>query len=116
MSMKIALINKAFSLRHGGGERYAVTLARALCKKGQEVHLFGGRIEDVPSDAICHPVALPQGLGFWKVLAFPFLVRPLVEAEYFDIIYGLTQYYPVDLFRMGGGFINTGWLYVSPAS
>jgi len=49
--MKIAFINKVFSLGSGGGERYAVNLARSFCRRGHEVHLFCLRAEQIPTEA-----------------------------------------------------------------
>jgi UDP-glucose:(heptosyl)LPS alpha-1,3-glucosyltransferase len=101
--MKIALVNKAFSSRQGGGERYAVNLARALCREGHEVHLFGSLIEDVPHEAQCHLINAPRWPAFRRILAFSVKVHSYMKNYNFDIVYGLTQYYPVDLYRMGGG-------------
>jgi UDP-glucose:(heptosyl)LPS alpha-1,3-glucosyltransferase len=116
--MKIALINKVFSLSHGGGERYAVNLTRALCAAGHETHLFGVLVEDVPPEARVHFVEMPNYLTSYKILAFSSRVRTMIQAESFDIVYSLTQHYPVDLFRMGGG-VYKHWMslrYPNPLS
>jgi UDP-glucose:(heptosyl)LPS alpha-1,3-glucosyltransferase len=108
--MKIALINKVFSLGYGGGERYGVNLAKALCSKGIEVHLFGTVVEDVPEgEAVVHTVSAPTRPGFRRVTGFITHTRPLVQAQDFDIVYSLTQYYPVHVFRVGGG-IHKHWM------
>jgi len=101
--MKVALINKVFSLGYGGGERYGVNLAKSLCSKGIEVHLFGTVVEDVPSEAVVHSVTAPVRPGFARVTGFVSHTRPMVQAQDFDIVYSLTQYYPVHVLRVGGG-------------
>lgn len=101
--MKIALINKVFSLGYGGGERYGVNLARALCQKGIEVHLIGTVFEDVPSEAIIHRVYAPKGPAFRRITEFVSNTRSVVSSNDFDIVYSLTQYYPSNVFRVGGG-------------
>src|SRR3990172_11265867 len=77
--MKVALINKVFSLGYGGGERYGVNLAKSLCSKGIEVHLFGTVVEDVPSEAVVHSVTAPVRPGFARVTGFVSHTRPMGE-------------------------------------
>ncbi|HLC17208.1 MAG TPA: glycosyltransferase family 4 protein [Thermodesulfovibrionia bacterium] len=107
--MKVALINKVFSLGYGGGERYGVNLAKSLCSKGIEVHLFGIVLEDVPSEAVVHSVTAPVRPGFARVTGFVSHTRPMVQAQDFDIVYSLTQYYPVHVLRVGGG-VHKHWM------
>ena len=101
--MKVALINKVFSLGYGGSERYGVNLARTLCQKGIEVHLFGALVEDVSSEAIVHRVNTPKRPAFRRITKFITNTRPLVNSQDFDIVYSITQYYPAHVFRIGGG-------------
>jgi UDP-glucose:(heptosyl)LPS alpha-1,3-glucosyltransferase len=107
--MKIAFVNKVFSPAGGGGERHAVSLANSFCSAGHEVHLFCHRAEQVPKVAEVHQVTAPQWPAARKVLAFSKQVRSRMTPFHFDIVYGLTQCYPVDIYRMGGG-IYRHWL------
>jgi UDP-glucose:(heptosyl)LPS alpha-1,3-glucosyltransferase len=43
--MKIALIHKKYTT-HGGTERYMVGLSKFLVKKGHEVHVITGNIDE----------------------------------------------------------------------
>lgn len=101
--IKVALINKVFSLGYGGGERYGVNLARALSQRGIEVHLFGTIFEDIPSEAVIHRVYSPKWPAFRRITKFVTYTRALVKSQDFDIVYTLTQYYPSHVFRLGGG-------------
>lgn len=102
--MKVALVIKEFTENKGGGERYAVNLARGLLKRGHEVHIFTHRFDkDIAPGLIYHPVAMLTSLSFAKVVSFAWLCRRELQKENFDIIYGLTQVYPQDIHRLGGG-------------
>ncbi|RMD51767.1 MAG: hypothetical protein D6828_06740, partial [Nitrospirae bacterium] len=90
--MKIALVNKVFSLKQGGGERYAVNIAHGLSIMGHEVHLFGSKIEDVPKEAIVHTVKPIEGISWLKILSFSKKIRELIRHYELDLVYGLTQY------------------------
>ena len=43
--MRIALVKQRYSLRHGGSERYCVTLARRLQAAGHDVTVIGEKID-----------------------------------------------------------------------
>ncbi len=109
--MKIALVNKTFSLSHGGAERFSVNLAASLVREGHAVHAFSHQAEDLPGQVTHHQVPMVKKPAFRRVLSFASQVRRLMSGESFDIIYGLTQIYPQDLHRMGGG-IHRHWMRV----
>ena len=109
--MKIALVNKTFSLSHGGAERFSVNLAAALVRGGHEVHAFAHQAEDLPDQVTLHRVSIVKKPAFRRVLSFARHIRQMLISESFDIIYGLTQIYPQDLHRMGGG-IHRHWMRV----
>ncbi len=108
--MKIALINKTFSLSHGGGERFSLNLATALWREGHDVHIFAQQVDSLPEQVTLHliPVVRPS---FRRILSFAKQVRAMMAGETFDIVYGLTQVFPQDLHRMGGG-IHRHWMQV----
>jgi UDP-glucose:(heptosyl)LPS alpha-1,3-glucosyltransferase len=108
--VKIALVRKDFSPKGGGGERYSVDLARALRDFGHEVHVFAHRYEPLKGLSF-HTVAVPVkpfGLQSW---VFAKNARIAVGRNQFDIVNGLSQIYPQDVYRMGDG-IHKHWLSV----
>ena len=108
--MKIALVRKDFSPKGGGGERYSVDLARALRDFGHEVHVFAHRYEPLKGLSF-HGVAVPLkpfGLQNW---IFAKNVRLALHRNEFDIVNGLSQIYPQDIYRLGDG-IHKHWLSV----
>lgn len=109
--MKIALVNKTFSLSHGGAERFSVNLARVLHREGHEVQVFAHRAEDLPEGVPVHTVPMARKPAFWRIVSFAGNVRRMLAAQDFDIVYGLTQIYPQDLHRMGGG-IHRHWMRI----
>jgi UDP-glucose:(heptosyl)LPS alpha-1,3-glucosyltransferase len=108
--VKIALIRKDFSPKGGGGERYAVDLARNLRDIGHEVHVFAYRYEPLKGLSF-HTVEVPLkpfGLQNWT---FAKNVRLALSRNEFDIVNGLSQIYPQDIYRLGDG-IHKHWLSV----
>jgi len=108
--VKIALVRKDFSPKGGGGERYSVDLARALRDFGHEVHVFAHRYEPMKGLSF-HTVAVPLkpfGLQNWT---FAKNVRLTLSRNDFDIVNGLSQIYPQDIYRLGDG-IHKHWLSV----
>jgi UDP-glucose:(heptosyl)LPS alpha-1,3-glucosyltransferase len=112
--VKIALVRKDFSPKGGGGERYSVELARALRDFGHEVHVFSHRYEPLKGISF-HTIAVPFkpfGLQNW---IFAKNVRLALSRNEFDIVNGLSQIYPQDVYRMGDG-IHKHWLDVHPGN
>jgi len=108
--VKIALIRKDFSPKGGGGERYSVDLARSLRDFGHEVHVFAHRYEPLKGISF-HTVAVPLkpfGLQNW---IFAKNVRRALSRNEFDIVNGISQIYPQDIYRLGDG-IHKHWLTV----
>jgi UDP-glucose:(heptosyl)LPS alpha-1,3-glucosyltransferase len=108
--VKIALVRKDFSPKGGGGERYSVYLARALRDSGHEVHIFAHRYEPMKGISF-HTVEVPLkpfGLQNWM---FAKNVRLALSRNEFDIVNGLSQIYPQDIYRLGDG-IHKHWLTV----
>ena len=108
--MKIALVRKNFSPKGGGGERYSVDLARALRDFGHEVHVFASRYESLKGVA-CHNVAVPLKPFGLQSMVFARNARLALDRSEFDIVNGLSQIYPQDVYRMGDG-IHKHWLAV----
>lgn len=109
--MKIALVNKAVSLSHGGLERFTVNLAGSLQREGHEVHVFAQRAEDLPAAVVVHPVEARRKPAFRRLLAFAAAVDRQLAAERFDVIYGLTHMLNPDIYRMGDG-VQRHWMRI----
>ena len=108
--MKIALVRKNFSPKGGGGERYSVDLARALRDFGHEVHVFASRYESLKGVA-CHSVAVPLKPFGLQSMVFARNARLALDRSEFDIVNGISQIYPQDIYRLGDG-IHKHWLAV----
>lgn len=109
--MKIALINHTFSLSHGGLERHSVNLATSLAQEGHEVHVFACRAEDLAEGVEIHSIPVSRRSGVWRLLRFQWDVRKAIKGTSFDIVYGLTRFFPLDIYRMGDG-IQRHWVRI----
>jgi UDP-glucose:(heptosyl)LPS alpha-1,3-glucosyltransferase len=112
--VKIALVRKDFSPRGGGGERYTVDLARALRDFGHEVHVFAHRYEPMKGISF-HSVAVPLKPFGLQSMVFARNARLALSRNEFDIVNGLSQIYPQDVYRVGDG-IHKHWLDVHPGN
>ena len=104
-NLKVALICREASLSGGGVERYALTLSRDLAGMGHTVHLFANQWDgSLDRQVEPHKVHIRKGLQSVKILSFIRNCRRLLRQKdgQFDIICSLTQFYPQDVFRLGG--------------
>ena len=104
--MKIGLVVKDFHASRGGGEKYSVTLAGELARKGHEITLFSRSFadRDVPGKKVfvaAKKMALSRSYAFARAAQKQILHR----RSSLDIVYGLTQVFPCDFLRLGGGLI-----------
>ncbi len=107
--MKIALVGRGFSTSWGGAERVGVNLARSLKEAGHSVTLYSARADP---DVAGLPVIKVEASGFssaLKILGFNKNAGKLLGAGDQDIIFGLTQIYPLDIYRAGGG-VYAHWM------
>jgi len=109
--MKIALVNHSFSLSHGGLERFSVNLATALHAEGHEVHAFAQRFADLPSEVARHELVVPRKPSFGRILGFHRGAARAVQAQAFDVVYGLARFAPLDVYRMGDG-VQKHWMRI----
>lgn len=100
--MKIALVRKEFNELHGGAERYAVNLARGLAALGHDVHVFCGKSSmKEKSNITVHEVLYLKTPSPVKNLSFSKNSAKLIAEENFDIVNGLAQIFPQDIYRVG---------------
>ena len=109
--MKIAFLIHDYAPSRGGQERYLSRLLGALAEGGHDLHLFAARCEAAAGGGfVFHRVPLPATAGpSLKVLLFIRNARRMLATEAWDIVSGFTRFYPLDVFRMGGG-IHRVWL------
>ena len=113
--MKIALTVEDFRPWRGGGEGYVFGLAGRLVRLGHEVHVFAGRIGDVPDGIAPHDVPLTGLLPRRATFALN-CARMLDEAaEEFDLVHGFGKSIRMDVFRPGGG-VHRAWRRLEPLS
>lgn len=107
--MKIAIVIKDCAFSRGGAERYASRLLWRLSEsKEHDVHLFShswdARLEERVQ---CHFVPYQRKPGFLKQKSFAKNVKQALSKYHFDLILGLTQFLPLDIYRTGGGFYQS---------
>jgi glycosyltransferase involved in cell wall biosynthesis len=108
--LKIALVRKEFNALHGGAERYAVNLANGLAELGHDVHVFCGKSNmKEKSNITVHPVSYLQTPSPVKNLSFSRNSAKLIAKESFDIVNGLAQIFPQDIYRVGDP-LHINWL------
>ena len=107
--MKIAVVIKECAFDKGGAERYASRLLWRLAEsKAHDVHLFSQSWDAKLEERVqCHVVPYRKKPGFLKARSFAQNVKQQLSRYHFDLVLGLTQFVPQDIYRTGGGFYST---------
>ena len=99
--MKIALVKRRYSLRHGGSERYCVTLARRLMTLGHDVSVIGETIDGELRDEVKFiPVQVNRLTSWTRSRSFAKNCGRAAREGKFDIVYGLGRSYGLDAVRV----------------
>ncbi len=113
--MRIALINKDFDASRGGGELYAINLAQGLVARGHDVTLVGRSVALPGADRMGFIRVEPApSSNARRVESFCRAVDAVLHRDEFDLVHGLTQVYPQDIHRNGGGVFRQWELYSLP--
>jgi len=107
--MKIALVGRGFSTSWGGAERVGVNLATSLKEAGHSVALYSARADPAVAGIEVTQVEASGFSSALKVLGFNKGVGKLLRCSDQDVIVGLTQIYPLDIYRAGGG-VYAHWM------
>ncbi len=100
--MKIALVCQKFRTDYGGLERYTISLARELLKRGHEVHVLANRWE--PHDhVIFHRARAIRLDSPVKNLSFALSARRIIQRESFDMVQSMERVWRQDIFRASDG-------------
>jgi UDP-glucose:(heptosyl)LPS alpha-1,3-glucosyltransferase len=108
--LRIALVIDRFDPGRGGGEGYAVSLARGLTQRGNEVHVFaqswsegieGVRLRRLPV------LSYPRGA---KAVSLAASALRVVSRSEFHVVQGFGGAPGVDVHRPGGGAELAWWI------
>lgn len=99
--MKIALVKRRYSLRHGGSERYCVNLARRLQATGHGVTVIGESIDEELKDEVeFRPVRVNRLTSWTRNRSFAENCGRVAREGKFDVVYGLGRSFGVDAVRI----------------
>ena len=99
--MRIALVKRRYSLRHGGSERYCVNLARRLQAVGHSVTVIGERIdEELRGEVEFVAVPVNRLTSFTRNRSFAENSARAARQRKFDIVYGLGRAFALDAVRV----------------
>jgi len=99
--MKIALVKRRYSLRHGGSERYCVNLARRLMERGHAVSVIGESIDpELAGEVDFIPVSVNLLTSWTSNRSFAENCGREARSRRFDIVYGLGRSFGLDAVRV----------------
>lgn len=110
--MKLALVMKDYDISRGGAERQLVQTASCMAERGVSVDIIANSFKTKPANNIgARRVNALMWSSIFKQLSFNLGVHKLLRNSDYDIVYGLTQIYPQDVYRVGGGLVRN-WLEI----
>ncbi|MGH7129585.1 MAG: glycosyltransferase, partial [Planctomycetaceae bacterium] len=90
--MRIALVKRRYSLRHGGSERYCVNLARRLTALGHGVTVIGESIDaELAGEVDFRPVRVNRLTSAGRNRSFAENAGRAARSGRFDLVYGLGR-------------------------
>ncbi|MFQ5733408.1 MAG: glycosyltransferase family 4 protein [Planctomycetaceae bacterium] len=99
--MRIALVKRRYSLRHGGSERYCVNLARRLTALGHDVTVIGVSIDDdLRGEVTFVPVAVNRLTSWTNNRSFAENAGRAAQTGGYDVAYCLGRALGVDAVRV----------------
>ncbi len=99
--MKIALVKRRFSLRHGGSERYCVNLSRQLQQVGHDVTIIGETIDEELQNEVLFVPVRPNRLTSWTSnRSFAEQCGKAAKQGKYDITYGIGRSFGLDAVRV----------------
>ncbi len=99
--MKIALVKRRYSLRHGGSERYCVNLSRRLQTTGHQVTVIGEAIdEELQNEVEFRPVRVNRLTSWTNNRSFAENCGQIARDGKFDVVYGLGRSFGLDAVRI----------------
>jgi UDP-glucose:(heptosyl)LPS alpha-1,3-glucosyltransferase len=109
--VKIALITKRISNNLGGAERVSAILSKKLADAGHTVHVFTMSSDIHAHDLFIRILKVNKWLSPWKLLSFQAKMHKILKREDFDLVYSLSQVFPIDIYRVGDG-IHQHWMKI----
>lgn len=110
--MKIALVKRRYSLRHGGSERYCVNLSRGLTARGHDVTVIGESIDDeLTGEVDFRPVKVNRLTSWTRNRSFAENCGREAKTGGFDVVYGLGRSLGLDAVRVTER-LQSHWLNV----
>lgn len=86
----------------------AVNLEAAFRANGHEVSVFAERVEGEKTSHV-RRVPVSRLFSALRVYSFHRNLRELLKAGDYDVVFGLTQFFPLDIYRAGGG-VHAHWM------
>ncbi|HPB70138.1 MAG: glycosyltransferase family 4 protein [Syntrophales bacterium] len=100
--MKVGLVCRHFLSTKGGLERYTVTLAAELLRRGHDVHVFAHSGERLPGLHF-HPVPFFPLSSPGKNLSFAFMASRRIAPLRLDVVQSMERIWRQDIFRASDG-------------
>ena len=103
--MRIAVVVKDFRAQRGGVERFAHQFVSQAMKRGHELVVLAHRWSQEEGERFSlHKVFTIESPSLAKLITFPlFAHRLLQDLGPFDVIFGLTPLFSLDVYRVGEG-------------
>lgn len=110
--MRLAIVIKDYDESKGGAERFLVGLIPRLTELCTSVDLIVNRVNGkVPIGIKLQVAKAANWSSILYPLTFNWSVQKIIRKNKYDAVYGLTQIYPQDIYRAGGG-LEHSWFEI----
>lgn len=107
-----AVVMKDYDESKGGAERYLASLAPNLAERFGSMDLIVNRVNGiVPKGINVKKIYAFRWSSIFSPLSFNWSAQCLIKKNGYGVVYGLTQIYPQDVYRAGGG-LEHSWLEI----
>ena len=112
-NLSIAVVRPYLTTSKGGAERYALELTAAFAAAGHRVHVFAHSWDRPEHPGVAYTkISMPRKPAWLRVLRFHANLRRVLRPAEFDVVLGMTPFWPQHVFWLGDGLYRV-WVQIA---
>lgn len=112
-ALNIAVVRPYLTVSKGGAERYALEVIAALSAAGHRVHAYAHAWDRPELAGVAYTrISMPRKPAWLRVLRFHLNLRRALRPAEYDVVLGMTPFWPQQVFWLGDGLYKV-WLPIA---